>query len=66
MHLPNNKNNKIIKKNTISVVVPVFNDEKRIARCIQSVKNQEHINLELIIIDDGSKDASAQIAESYV
>ena len=65
MHLPNNKNNKIIKKNTISVVVPVFNDEKRIARCIQSVKNQEHINLELIIIDDGSKDASAQIAESY-
>ena len=44
---------------------PVFNDEKRIARCIQSVKNQKHINLELIIIDDGSDDTSAQIADLY-
>jgi len=65
VNLPNNKKNKPIKKNTISVIVPVFNDEKRIARCIQSVKNQKHINLELIIIDDGSDDTSAQIADLY-
>ena len=65
VNLPNNKKNKPIKKNTISVIVPVFNDEKRIARCIQSVANQKHINLELIIIDDGSNDTSAQIADSY-
>ena len=65
MNLPNNKKNKPIKKNTISVIVPVFNDEKRIARCIQSVANQKHINLELIIIDDGSNDTSAQIADLY-
>ena len=54
MNLSNNKKNKSIKKNTISVIVPVFNDEKRIARCIQSVINQRGINIELIIIDDGS------------
>ena len=65
VNLPNNKKNKPIKKNTISVIVPVFNDEKRIARCIQSVANQKHINLELIIIDDGSNDTSAQIADLY-
>ena len=65
MNLPNNKKNKFIKKNTISVIVPVFNDEKRIARCIQSVKNQKYINLELIVIDDGSDDTSAQIADFY-
>ena len=49
MNLSNNKKNKSIKKNTISVIVPVFNDEKRIARCIQSVINQRGINIELII-----------------
>ena len=65
MNLSNNKKNKPIKKNTISVIVPVFNDEKRIARCIQSVSNQRGINIELIIIDDGSNDTSAKIAESY-
>jgi glycosyltransferase involved in cell wall biosynthesis len=65
VNLSNNKKNKIIKKNTISVIVPVFNDEKRIARCIQSVTNYKNINLELIIIDDGSYDTSAQIADLY-
>jgi glycosyltransferase involved in cell wall biosynthesis len=65
VNLSNNKKNKSIKKNTISVIVPVFNDEKRIARCIQSVINQRGINIELIIIDDGSNDTSAQIADSY-
>ena len=61
MNLPNNKKNKFIKKNTISVIVPVFNDEKRIARCIQSVKNQKYINLELIVIDGGSVDNTLNI-----
>ena len=69
MNLLNNKKNKLkskpIKKNTISVIIPVFNDENRIARCIQSVQNQKYINFELIIIDDGSDDTSAQIADSY-
>ena len=51
MNLSNNKKNKSVKKNTISVIVPVFNDEKRIARCIQSVTNQMGINIELVIIN---------------
>ena len=60
----NNKN--ILKKNSIvSVIVPVFNDEKRIARCIESVINQSYSNFELLIIDDGSKDSSARIANNF-
>ena len=65
MNSLNNQRNNPNKKIAISVIVPVFNDEKKIARCIQSALNQKNINLELIIIDDGSDDTSAQIADLY-
>ena len=52
-------------KNIVSVIVPVFNDETRIARCIESVISQSFGDFELIIIDDGSQDLSAVIANAY-
>lgn len=49
----------------ISVIVPLFNCEKYIKRCIDSVLNQTYQDLELLIIDDGSIDCSASIVKQY-
>lgn len=49
----------------ISIVVPVFNCEKYINECIGSVINQTNDNWELILVNDGSTDRSAEICNSY-
>lgn len=51
--------------NTISVVVPVYNVEKYIDKCIESILKQTYNNLEIIIVDDGSTDSSGQICDEY-
>lgn len=56
-------------KNRISVIIPVYNAEKTIVKCIESIVNQTYKNIDIIIIDDGSKDNSYvicnKIAENY-
>ncbi len=52
-------------KELISIVIPVFNSEKYIERCITSVLNQTYKNIEIIIINDGSKDDSETIIKNY-
>lgn len=49
----------------LSVVIPSYNHEKFIGKAIDSVLKQTYKNLELIIIDDGSKDSSVDIIKSY-
>ncbi|MCW5198721.1 glycosyltransferase, partial [Desulfobulbus sp. F3] len=49
----------------ISVIIPAYNHERFIGPAIDSVLQQTHKNLELIVIDDGSKDATGKIAQSY-
>ena len=49
----------------ISVIVPVYNKEEYLGRCIDSVLGQTYADLELILVDDGSKDGSAEICRSY-
>lgn len=49
----------------VSIVVPVYNAAKYIGRCIESILNQTYTNIELIIVNDGSKDNSLQIIEAY-
>ena len=49
----------------VSVIVPVYNAEKTIRRCIESILNQEYTDLELILADDGSKDASGELCDEY-
>ncbi len=49
----------------VSVIIPVYNVEKYISRCIDSVMNQKYKNIEIILINDGSTDRSGEICEKY-
>ncbi len=49
----------------ISVIVPVFNTEEYLDVCIQSITEQTHKNLEIILVDDGSVDGSSQICDNW-
>ena len=49
----------------ISVLIPVFNVERYLSRCIESVIKQTYKNIEIILIDDGSKDKSGKICDKY-
>lgn len=49
----------------ITVVVPVFNAEKTLQQCIDSILGQDNRNFELLLIDDGSKDSSPEICDEY-
>ncbi|HCR4895454.1 TPA: glycosyltransferase family 2 protein, partial [Enterococcus faecium] len=49
----------------ISVIIPVYNVEKYVGSCLESVCNQTYKNLDIIIVDDGSKDSSNKICEDY-
>ena len=51
--------------NTISVIVPIYNAEKYLAKCIESLIHQLHTALQIILINDGSTDQSMAIAEHY-
>lgn len=49
----------------ISVIVPVYNVEKYLSRCIESILSQTFTDFELLLIDDGSKDRSGEICDRY-
>ena len=49
----------------ISVIVPIYNVEKYLNKCIDSIVNQTYKNLEIILIDDGSTDGSGDICDEY-
>lgn len=49
----------------ISVVVPVYNVEEYLAQCVDSILSQSHQNLEVILVDDGSKDNGGEICDEY-
>ena len=51
--------------NLISIVVPVYNCEKYIERCISSILKQTYRNIEVLLINDGSEDKSLEICEKY-
>lgn len=49
----------------LSVIIPVYNVEEYVGRCVDSVLNQTYKNLEVLLVDDGSKDSSGAICDTY-
>ena len=49
----------------ISIIVPVYNVEKELGRCLESIINQTYKNIEVILVDDGSIDRSPEICDKY-
>lgn len=49
----------------LSIIVPIYNVEKYVRECIDSIINQAYTNLEIILIDDGSEDSCGEICDEY-
>ena len=49
----------------ISVVVPVYNVERYLSRCVKSIVSQTYSNLEIILVDDGSTDNSGKLCDDF-
>lgn len=54
-----------MEERKVSVIVPVYNSEKYLSKTIESIINQEYSKIELILVNDGSKDNSAGICNDY-
>ena len=52
-------------KRYISIIVPIYNVEKQLSECIESILNQTFMNFELILVDDGSPDKCGEICDEY-
>lgn len=49
----------------VTIIVPIYNNEKYLKRCIDSIVNQDYQNLEIILVDDGSKDKTSVYCDEY-
>ena len=52
-----------LKKGTVSIIVPVYNVEKYLRQCLESIKNQTYTNMQIIMVNDGSIDNSGSICK---
>jgi len=49
----------------VSIVIPTYNSEKTLAKCLESIKNQTYKNIEIIVVDRNSSDKTVEIAKSF-
>ena len=58
---------KVAKQNPkVGIIIPIYNVEKYLRECLDSVLNQSYENLEIVLVDDKSTDSSLEIARGYV
>ena len=56
----------MMKNDLVSIVIPIYNSEKTLNKCIDSVLNQSYKNVEILLVDDGSKDNSVDVIEAFL
>ena len=56
---------KVKNSKRLSVIVPVYNVEQYLKRCVDSILNQTVADLEIILVDDGSTDGSGAMCDAY-
>ena len=49
----------------ISMIIPVYNAEQYLKKCVDSVRAQTYGNLEIMLVDDGSTDSSGELCDTY-
>lgn len=49
----------------VSIIVPIYNAQDHIARCVESIRRQTYRNLEILLLNDGSQDVSLQVCQMY-
>lgn len=49
----------------VSIITPVYNVERYLSKCIESILNQTYANFELLLINDGSEDSSGYVCDTY-
>lgn len=52
-------------KPLVSIIVPIYNAQKHIARCVESIRRQTYENIEILLLNDGSQDVSLQVCQMY-
>lgn len=55
-----------MRKVIVSIIIPVYNAEKYLSRCLESILEQTYKDYEVVIVDDGSTDSTAKIIEEYI
>ena len=54
-----------MEEKLISIIVPVYNAQNYLKRCVDSIVNQTYGNLEIILVDDGAEDKSPEMCDAY-
>jgi glycosyltransferase involved in cell wall biosynthesis len=56
---------KTVDEPLVSVIIPTYNSKKTLSKCLSSLKNQSYKNIEIIVVDNFSKDETVEIAKNY-
>lgn len=56
---------KVTEKKKVSIIIPVYNAEKYLSRCIESIVDQDYTDLQIIVVDDGSTDNGLEVVQDF-